>query len=342
MECSVLSGTLFILNYVLFAVLFCNNIVDYRQSNEAILRASKHADNAGLVLCPHLDTLLSRASHRAAQHRAYTLDVFASPQARSQRGSSVSTDGKSRTAVSPADASAATASAQSRVDASIKASSAPSSPIAPPSFVSRSLAFAAVGSRRLFESARALAARTMAADSGGGKAGASASASVSSPTGSGSGPPMQSSAASSSSLAGTAVARSMTHEHPLPLWHSVRRIVVIGVHGWAPLGGALSDAQKLNSHKFCVLMTAALRRMLGILRGGSDHSTNTNTDAHKNTSSNTDSRANTTNTKSNANVNDNVDRGGDASDVDIMSIAVAGHGTVDARVHDAIETQVSV
>ncbi len=64
-----------------------------------------------------------------------------------------------------------------------------------------------------------------------------------------------------------------------------------------------------------------------------------------NSNSNANSNANTnanTNAGTGMSVGGSVG-GGDASggDVDIVAIAVAGHGTVDARVHDAVETQVS-
>jgi hypothetical protein len=91
----------------------------------------------------------------------------------------------------------------------------------------------------------------------------------------------------------------------------VRRIVIIGVHGWAPLGGALSDAQKLNTQKFCVLATAAIRRMLAVLREEASLSSSA---AAMGTS-----RA--------------------APDIDIFPIALAVHGTIDFRVHDYLETQ---
>jgi hypothetical protein len=88
--------------------------------------------------------------------------------------------------------------------------------------------------------------------------------------------------------------------HLPPLWMSARRIVIIGIHGWAPLGGALSDAQKSNSYKFCVLATAAVRKMLNILR-----------DEHQQA----------------------------LPEVDIFPIPLSGHGTIDARVTDYMETQ---
>lgn len=59
-------------------------------------------------------------------------------------------------------------------------------------------------------------------------------------------------------------------EEVLPLWRRVRRVTVIGVHGWAVFGGLISTQPSGISERFCRMTTHSFLSELAQLRCGDD------------------------------------------------------------------------